>query len=165
MAKPNAASEPSSSMVTQSLEMIAKAVRDVKDGQAVISDSVTKIATRVDALESRVDKAPITLEQEVEGVENVKSRDEKDGILEAVKELLGERFIHEVRPHQPGMTFELIIRPPVEIAEFEGAFNSSVIAYADGLEEVKIFLRKVRDFYIGLTAKRGQSYELYARGR
>lgn len=143
--------------ILASLEMIAKELRNVKDSVAQVSDTVGLLTNRVSTLEESKESKPL------DEIAKASQPSENNDIIKAVNEILGDRFTHVVHQATPGLTFRLEVIPPEQLAEYQGASNSQVISVTDGVEGVKVYLRRVRDFYIALCAKRGLQFDQYAR--
>lgn len=76
-------------------------------------------------------------------------------VIDLVKRELSSEFEVEMTPHQPGVSFLLVIRAPERLRETKEDKHAKVIPYLEAETQARAYAKKVRDYHIASANRKG----------
>lgn len=135
---------------------LVKMVNELKGSMNEMLDMFGQLSDRVDALET-VEVRPAA-ELPKEGGPTVQTQEES-GIINVVKNVLGQSFTVETEVAEPGISFRLKITPPDHLKEHKDDVRVKNITNIEGEAGSRAYAEQVKAYCINWASSRGVAYE------
>ena len=129
----------------QRLETLELAVSEIAKGMQTLMNRMEQLPTvRQEVTEEYADVAPVS-----------DAPSSGNPVIDVVQRELSSEFEVEMVPHQPGISFVLIIRAPERLRETKDDKHAKVIPYLEAETQARAYAKKVREYHIATANRKG----------